>query len=112
VHATIQCGLRLDSLILLLKLSGMRDHYPSVAQWLARMRMRSSVKTVIFDRMIRVDVSIVQNPTISLARDVSATKLIIGSLPSPVILVGRCHHRGGDSPERRWIGGYHFLRSG
>ena len=51
-----------------------------------------------------------QNPTISLARDVSATKLIIGSLPSPVILVGRCHHRGGDSPERRWIGGYHFLR--
>jgi len=39
------------------------------------------------------NVSIVQNPTISLAGDVSATKMIIGSQPSPVILVG--HSYGG-----------------
>jgi pimeloyl-ACP methyl ester carboxylesterase len=39
------------------------------------------------------DVSIVQNPTISLAGDVSATKLIVDSQPGPVILVG--HSYGG-----------------
>jgi pimeloyl-ACP methyl ester carboxylesterase len=39
------------------------------------------------------NVSIVQNPTISLAGDVSSTKLIIDSQPGPVILVG--HSYGG-----------------
>jgi pimeloyl-ACP methyl ester carboxylesterase len=39
------------------------------------------------------NVSIVQNPTITLAGDVSATKLIIDSQPGPVILVG--HSYGG-----------------
>src|SRR4029077_17208940 len=39
------------------------------------------------------NVSIVQNPTISLAGDVSATKSIIDSQPGPVILVG--HSYGG-----------------
>src|ERR1700730_15989404 len=39
------------------------------------------------------NVSIVQNPTISLAGDVSATKLIIASQPGPVVLVG--HSYGG-----------------
>src|ERR1700719_3304495 len=39
------------------------------------------------------NVSIVQNPTISLAGDVSATKLIIASQPGPVLLVG--HSYGG-----------------
>ena len=39
------------------------------------------------------NVSIVQNPTISLAGDVSATKLIVDSQPGPVILVG--HSYGG-----------------
>ena len=33
-------------------------------------------------------VSIVQNPTISLAGDVAATKLVIDLQPGPVILVG------------------------
>jgi pimeloyl-ACP methyl ester carboxylesterase len=39
------------------------------------------------------NVSIVQNPTLSLAGDASATKLIIDSQPGPVILVG--HSYGG-----------------
>src|SRR5260221_5559249 len=39
------------------------------------------------------NVSVVQNPTISLAGDVSATKLVIDSQPGPVILVG--HSYGG-----------------
>jgi pimeloyl-ACP methyl ester carboxylesterase len=39
------------------------------------------------------EVSIVQNPTISLAGDVGATKLIVDSQPGPVILVG--HSYGG-----------------
>ena len=39
------------------------------------------------------NVSIVQNPTISLAGDVAATKLVIDSQPGPVILVG--HSYGG-----------------
>ena len=43
------------------------------------------------------NVSIVQNPTISLAGDVSATKLIIDSQPGPVIMVG---HSGLSSPRR------------
>src|SRR6476646_2201388 len=39
------------------------------------------------------NVSIVQNPTISLAGDVGATKLILASQSGPVILVG--HSYGG-----------------
>ncbi len=39
------------------------------------------------------NVSIVQNPTISLAGDVTATRLVIDSQPGPVILVG--HSYGG-----------------
>src|ERR1700683_5416584 len=39
------------------------------------------------------NVGIVQNPTISLAGDVSATKLVVASQPGPVILVG--HSYGG-----------------
>src|SRR6202521_1416869 len=39
------------------------------------------------------NVSIVQNPTISLAGDVDATKVVIDSQPGPVILVG--HSYGG-----------------
>ena len=39
------------------------------------------------------NVSIVQNPTISLAGDVAATKMVIHSQPGPVILVG--HSYGG-----------------
>ena len=39
------------------------------------------------------NVSIVQNPTISLAQDATATKLIIDAQPGPVILVG--HSYGG-----------------
>ena len=43
------------------------------------------------------NVSIVQNPTISLAGDVDATKLVIDAQPGPVALLRRgCHHRGGD----------------
>ena len=44
-------------------------------------------------KQVGFNVSIVQNPTISLAGDVSATKLIIDSQPGPVILVG--HSYGG-----------------
>jgi pimeloyl-ACP methyl ester carboxylesterase len=39
------------------------------------------------------DVSVVQNPTISLVGDVAATRLVIGEQQSPVILVG--HSYGG-----------------
>jgi pimeloyl-ACP methyl ester carboxylesterase len=39
------------------------------------------------------NVSIVQNPTISLAGDVAAVKLIVGAQAGPVILVG--HSYGG-----------------
>lgn len=49
------------------------------------------------------NVSIVQNPTISLAGDVSATKLVIDSQPGPVILVGR----GRERSEGRRIGLHH-----
>jgi pimeloyl-ACP methyl ester carboxylesterase len=62
------------------------------------------------------NVSIVQNPTISLAGDVSATKLIIASQPGPVILVG--HSYGGvviteaGRPEGCRIGVHNRLRPG
>jgi len=39
----------------LLKLSGMWDRYPAVAEWWARMRARPSVKAAIFDRMSEAD---------------------------------------------------------
>jgi len=39
----------------LLKLAGMWDRYPSIAQWWARMRERSSVKATIFERMTETD---------------------------------------------------------
>ena len=39
------------------------------------------------------NVSVVQNPTISLIGDVAATKLVIRSQPGPVVLVG--HSYGG-----------------
>ena len=39
------------------------------------------------------NVSVVQNPTISLMGDVAATKLVIHSQPGPVVLVG--HSYGG-----------------
>src|SRR5258707_11895736 len=39
------------------------------------------------------NVAIVQNPTISLAGDVAATKMVIDAEPGPVILVG--HSYGG-----------------
>ena len=45
------------------------------------------------------DVSIVQNPTISLAGDVSATKLIVDAQPGPVVLVG--HSMAGPSSPKR-----------
>src|SRR5215467_4668195 len=44
-------------------------------------------------KMRGFNVSIVQNPTISLAGDVSATKLVLDSQPGPAILVG--HSYGG-----------------
>ena len=37
------------------------------------------------------NVSILQNPTISLAGDVSATKMIVDSQAGPVILIGRSY---------------------
>jgi glutathione S-transferase len=45
--AVIPYILRLE----LLKLSGMWDRYPTVADWWARMRARPSVKAAILDRM-------------------------------------------------------------
>ena len=52
------------------------------------------------------NVAIVQNPTISLAGDVAATKSVIDAQPGPVILVGhsywrRRHHRSGQRPQGR-----------
>ena len=47
------------------------------------------------------NVSVVQNPTISLAGDVSATKLVIDSQPGPVMLVG--HSTAGLSSPRRGL---------
>jgi glutathione S-transferase len=39
----------------LLKLAGMWDRYPSIAEWWARMRERASVKATIFERMTETD---------------------------------------------------------
>jgi glutathione S-transferase len=39
----------------LLKLAGMWDRYPSIAQWWARLRERCSVKATIFERMTETD---------------------------------------------------------
>ena len=49
--AVIPYILRLE----LLKLSGMWDRYPVVAEWWGRMRARPSVKATIFDRMSEAD---------------------------------------------------------
>ncbi len=49
--AVIPYILRLD----LLKLRGMWDRYPAIADWWTRMRMRPSVKAAIFDRMSETD---------------------------------------------------------
>jgi glutathione S-transferase len=49
--AVIPYILRLE----LLKLSGMWDRYPAIADWWKRMRARSSVKATIFDRMTETD---------------------------------------------------------
>ena len=45
----------------LLKLSGMWDRYPSVAEWWGRMRMRASVKAAIIDRMTEADTAPFKN---------------------------------------------------
>jgi glutathione S-transferase len=55
--AVIPYILRLE----LLKLSGMWDRYPSVADWWARMRTRPSVKAAIFDRMTEADAAPFKN---------------------------------------------------
>ena len=39
----------------LLKLGGMWDQYPVIAQWWGRTRIRPSVKAAIFDRMSEAD---------------------------------------------------------
>ncbi len=49
--AVIPYILRLE----ILKLGGMWDRYPSIAEWWARMRTRPSVKAAIFDRMSEAD---------------------------------------------------------
>jgi glutathione S-transferase len=49
--AAIPYILRLE----LLKLSGLWDRYPAVAEWWERMRPRPSVKAAIFDRMTEAD---------------------------------------------------------
>ena len=56
--AVIPYILRLE----LLKLSGMWDRYPAVAEWWARVRARPSVKAAIFDRMSETDLGSVQKP--------------------------------------------------
>src|SRR5271170_3304456 len=63
------------------------------------------------------EVSIVQNPTISLAGDVGATKLVVDSQPGPRdtgwALLWRGHHyRSGHAPESRRIGVRHCVRPG
>ena len=45
----------------LLKLGRMWDRYPSVAEWWARVRTRSSVKAAIFDRMTEADAAPFKN---------------------------------------------------
>jgi hypothetical protein len=49
--AAIPYILRLE----LLKLTGLWDHYPGIAEWWARMRTRPSIKAVISDRMEEKD---------------------------------------------------------
>jgi glutathione S-transferase len=49
--AVIPYMLRLE----LLKLGGMWERYPAIAEWWARTRARSSVKAAIFDRMTEAD---------------------------------------------------------
>jgi glutathione S-transferase len=49
--AVIPYVLRLE----LLKLAGMWDHHPTIADWWLRMRTRPSVKAAIFDRMSEAD---------------------------------------------------------
>ena len=49
--AVIPYVLRLE----LLRLAGMWDRYPAVAEWWARTRARLSVKAAIFDRMTETD---------------------------------------------------------
>jgi glutathione S-transferase len=49
--AVIPYILRLE----LLKLGALWDHYPAIADWWARMRVRPSVKATIFDRMSATD---------------------------------------------------------
>jgi glutathione S-transferase len=55
--AVIPYILRLE----LLKLGGMWDRYPAVAEWWARMRARPSVKAAIFDRMTDADAAPFKN---------------------------------------------------
>ena len=62
-------------------------------------------------------VTIVQNPTISLADDVAVTKRAIAVLNGPVILVGHSYGgavitRSGQRPEGRGPGLHHSLCSG
>jgi glutathione S-transferase len=59
--AVIPYILRLE----LLKLSGMCERYPGVAEWWAQVRARPSVKAAIFDRMSDADWA----PSKSLAPD-------------------------------------------
>ena len=55
--AVIPYILRLE----LLKLSGMWERYPAVAEWWVRMRARPSVKAAIFDRMTEADAAPFKN---------------------------------------------------
>ena len=55
--AVIPYILRLE----LLKLSGMWERYPTVAEWWVRMRTRPSVKAAIFDRMTEADAAPFKN---------------------------------------------------
>ena len=55
--AVIPYILRLE----LLKLSGMWERYPTVAEWWVRMRARPSVKAAIFDRMTEADAAPFKN---------------------------------------------------
>jgi len=62
-------------------------------------------------------VSIVQEPTISLADDVAFTKRAIAVQNGPVILVGHSYggssdHRSGQRPKGRWFGLRHGVRAG
>jgi glutathione S-transferase len=55
--AAIPYILRLE----LLKLSGVWEGYPAIAEWWARMRTRPSVKAAIFDRMTETDAAPFKN---------------------------------------------------